>query len=932
MFRTLHLHARIRAICTFSFCMTLLLLFPQKAAAWTELLVRGSLSGNENWENIATLTQGSDANKWSGTIDASSWKSGDQLSFKLYDSKDDNKVYWWGNSGTADMTNNSSVTLSNANTSGSNMTLMHNTAYSSYTLNCSYSDAGWTIIITGVNSSTGGGTSTTVNQPGIYLYGSDFGATSSTDRLHYKFVRKNDSEYHFALYAGYMQYQANLYGGNNTDITPSWNNKSFTIAYIDADGNFSTFCPSGNYTLTGSDTNAADAKNFGSNTQWTIQNNGGMYDLVVKVDSDGKPTSWYYESDANRVVAYKASSTSNWTTEGFLYCVKDANKGATAYCQNFFGTTPMVKDEEFKFILGNYWFGKKESEIYDLNVSIANGSTDAPNLKSPYDGIYPIEFNPSRTDYQLAGKDETPLRIFMIGSALNSSLSDTYTDWDPTQATELVYDKDEQCYKGTVSLAKGKQFRFLRDIHSSGPATSLELNFGEDGDTPGDDSGSDTDDNNYVAYNEASTSGNNVVFNPETNIYNVRFYIEAGTNMSGFSWSNAKYRYTIELPARLNATITPTTATVNYAASLTPKVGVVGTNATKRKYAFTIDGSDPTIDPATGKGTGTTVVRDYDYDPVVPTSDVYTFYMSTADTLTYIDFDGKEHTLNGNTVTVKAQAVQTITDGSKYRLKGDIATGNYVFKTAGIKPAGSYTISVTNDNTTGKPSINKATATVTVTNTETGKEDDGVDVYYTTDGTDPLKSTTARLVRNRKITVYALPGTAGNKGTIKVVVANTSLSASCDYDITYSTSEGGYQNYLNNSNSQKTLGGDGHVVVYVKPFSSDANYTTTSRKTYVYAYEKLDDDNGSYASLTHAHRFLTEADKTSVKDETWYALDLEPASNYKEVNVQLGYQDGSTYKTTDATVANACQDMFLARRKRLPTLQATLHSSMLRFL
>lgn len=228
-----------------------------------------------------------------------------------------------------------------------------------------------------------------------------------------------------------MKYQANLYGGNNTDITPTWNNKSFTIAYIDADGNFSTFCPSGNYTLTGSDTNAANAKDFGSNTQWTIQNNGGMYDLVVKVDADGKPTSWYYESDANKVVAYKASSTSNWTTEGFLYCVK--SNGATTYCQNFFGTIPMVKDEEFKFILGNYWFGKfDDNDPYDLNVSIANGSKDAPNLKSPYDGIYPIEFNPSRTDYQLAGKDETPLRIFMIGSALNSNLSDTYTDWDPT--------------------------------------------------------------------------------------------------------------------------------------------------------------------------------------------------------------------------------------------------------------------------------------------------------------------------------------------------------------------------------------------------------------------------------------------------------------------------------------------------------------------
>lgn len=157
MFRTLHLHARIRAICTFSFCMTLLLLFPQKAAAWSELLVKGSLSGNDNWTTIATLAKGSDANTWSGTIDASSWKRGDQLSFKLYDDKDDKTNYWWGNSGTFDMTTTSSVTLPNANTSGNNMTLKHNTAYSSYTLNCSYSDEGWNITIAGVKNSTGGG-------------------------------------------------------------------------------------------------------------------------------------------------------------------------------------------------------------------------------------------------------------------------------------------------------------------------------------------------------------------------------------------------------------------------------------------------------------------------------------------------------------------------------------------------------------------------------------------------------------------------------------------------------------------------------------------------------------------------------------------------------------------------------------------------------
>jgi len=855
--------------------------------------------------------------------------------------------------------------------------------YNSLTITVDLSTSNRYVKITGVKN-TGGGTSTTVNQPGIYLYGSDFGATSSKDHLHYKFVRKNDSEYHFALYAGYMQYSANQYGGNNTNITPSWNNKSFTIAYIDADGNFSTFCPSGNYTLTGSDTNAANAKDFGSNTQWTIQDNGGMYDLVVKVDADGKPTSWYYESDANKVVAYKASSTSNWTTEGFLYCVKDANKGATAYCQNFFGTTPMVKDEEFKFILGNYWFGKKESEIYDLNVSIANGSTDAPNLKSPYDGIYPIEFNPSRTDYQLAGKDETPLRIFMIGSALNSSLSDTYTDWDPTQATELVYDKDEQCYKGTVSLAKGKQFRFLRDTHSSGPATSLKLNFGEDGDTPGDDSGSDTDDNNYVAYNEVSTSGKNVVFNPKTNIYNVRFYIEAGTNMSGFSWSNAKYRYTIELPARLNATITPTSATVNYAASLTPKVGVVGTNAPKRKYAFTIDGSDPTIDATTGEGTGNTVVRDYTYDTVVPTNDVYTFYMSATDQLTYIDLDGNEHTLPGNTVTVKAQAVQTITEGSKYRLEGDIATGTYVFKTAGIKPTGNYTIKVTNDNDTDKPSINKVKATVTVKN-EKG-EDDGVDVYYTIDGSDPAKvgNAGARLVKGRKIEVYGIANLEhGAENYIRVAIAGSEplgddvndddekTHAHCKFDLTCSTSEGGYINYRDGYTdpSLKTYGGDGHIVVYILPWSSkylsqqetsgyiwvqnalqgyqskkdleddDYGHNIDSvaglRVPFIYAYENFVNNDGVVESkaLTHATHTIDvftdmavglppipnqENQENQEEQETyppycWYYVDLVPDDNYKEVNVEVGYYDLVTgkWEFTPATIANVHNDMFL---------------------
>ena len=371
------------------------------------------------------------------------------------------------------------------------------------------------------------------------------------------------------------------------------------------------------------------------------------------------------------------------------------------------------------------------------------------------------------------------------------------------------------------------------------------------------------------------------------------------------------YRFNDYVP--LNVKLTPKTATVAYGASLTPKVEVTETDATTRTYAYTTDGTAPTIDTTTGKATGTTKVVTYTYDSVIPTNDLGTFYMAPGNVLTFIDNEGKTSTLSGNTVTVKAQAKQTVTEdeGSKYRLDGNVATGNYTFEEAGVQPGSSYTISIKNENEGTTPSINKAIADVTVINSTT-KADDGVDVYYTTDGSDPLKSTSARLVRDRKVTVYALSGEVGDAGTIKVAIPGTTASASCTYDITYSTSEGGYQNYLNNSAStDKTLGGEGHVVVYVQPYNSDKTYTTSDRQTYVYAYEKKSD--GTYASLTPAHRVLADADKTTVNSETWYALDLVPVKDYKEVNVQMGYYNTSdeTYKTSDATVANACQDMFL---------------------
>ena len=793
------------------------------------------------------------------------------------------------------------------------------------------------------------------NEPGLYLYGSDFG----TDKLTYKFLRKNDNEYHFALYAGKMQFSVEKYEQDRAkaDITPSWNNLTFQIAYIDADGNKTLYSPSASYdyTLTGTDKGAGTAKTPGNgSTTWKIEDNGGMYDLVVKLDANGKPTSWYYQSDPNRLVSYKASSTSNWTTEGFLYCVKANSTEATGYCKNFFGTIPMVKNEEFKFITGNYWLGPR----YDTGANGTNvGIGDAPNLKNPYDGIYPIEYNLDRTDYQLAGNDPTPLRIFMIGSALNSSLGDDFTKWNPADATELVYDKDEQCYKGTVTLAKNGQFRFLRDIHSSGPATSLDLNFGEDGNTPG--NGGDTNENNHVAYNDNSTTGTNVVFNPETNTYNVRFYIEAGTRMSSFNWNDAKYRYTIELPTRLNATITPPSATVAYGASLTPKVAVVGTNDATRTYAYTLDGTDPVIDTTTGEaGNTATKVVNYTPDEVIPTNDLGTFYMNPDNELTFIDNNnnGTSSTLDGNTVTVKAQAVQTINEGSKYRLEGDIATGTYVFKTAGIKPAGNYTIKVTNENQTDTASINKVTATVKVTNTATNT-DDGVDVYYTIDGTDPAKvgNPGARLVKGRKIEVYGIVNLKHNaENYIRVAIAGSKpladnvrdddgkTHASCTFDLTCSTSEGGYINYRDGYTDPnlKTYGGDGHIVVYILPWSSNQTtyaqkptnpgYTlksvencTNFRVPFIYAYENIDKDGVVKSkALTHATHtidvLLDEAFGLPTIEKGgskcyWSYVDLVPDNGYKEVNIEMGYYDMKTQelKLTPATIANVHNDMFL---------------------
>lgn len=839
--------------------------------------------------------------------------------------------------------------------------------YKSLTITVDLTDNKRYVKITGVKNSTGGGTSTTC-APGLYIAGDKYGKTG--DQYIYKLQRNKDKQYYISLNAingaEWSNVQSYSTGNGIDNYKISTIGQTYHLVYIDDQGKETDYYPATNsYTLTGSDTKKGSDKTNGfsttTNTNWEIgilnsnDANGGIYNFYVNTDVNGVPQNWYYEADQTKVVAYEVNQSTH-TTDAYLYCTR--SNTSAEYKKNFFGMVSFVKDGYLSFLFADKTYGRRQNSN---NTYDQDAAADSPNAfqfsKDHLDtGIYTTEFNPTR-DYIISG-DKKPSRIFIIGSALNSNLSETFTDWDPSNAVEMPYSIEEGCYKATVTLNEGKQFRFLLDHNKTGAATSLSDNFGEDENKPG--SNGDTDYNNKVKVESSSTSGSNITFNPGTDTYVVRFYVERKADKQGFQWTNdyGIYRYTIEKSERLNATITPPTATVNYAASLTPKVSVVGTNATKRYYAFTIDGSDPTIDPTTGEGTGKTVVRTYTYDPVVPTSDVYTFYMSSADTLTYIDFDGTEHTLDGNTVTVKAQAVQTIKDGSKYRLEGDIATGTYTFKTAGIKPTGSYTISVTNDDETnykaGIPSINKATATVTVTNTATGK-DDGVDVYYTIDGSDPVAvgNLNARLVKDRKIDVYGILNLVhGAENKIRVAIAGSketeeddgTTHASCEFDLTCSTSEGGYINYRDGYTDPKlkTYGGDGHIVVYILPWSSDPKtyaqkptnpgYTlksvekncTNFRVPFIYAYENIANKDGVLESkaLTHAtHTIDVLLDEVfglptiEKKDGKcyWSYVDLVPDNDDKEVNIEMGYYDMITneLKLTPATIANVHNDMFL---------------------
>ena len=1018
--------ARIRALCIL---FALLPLFAQKASAWSELLVKGAV-GSDNWSTIATLTKQDDiGNSYSGTIDASSWGSGASLSFKLYDSIDDG-VKWWGNGGTADMTTTPYYTFSDTSTSGGNMTLKHSTSYSKYNISCKYSDAyGWTITISGVKSSTGGGSSTTGDESAD---AKDVESTTAGYGVPDKFggviLRYNSST---APTAG------NLF---------DWKDY-FSVAYLtpDSKGFKSTFAPYFNYLIKDVASHAEVENgwdgyvvsmsqsthplsisaygnpdfligNWSNSTSWTVGTErnytkpyldkidasyAGMLDFPLRTFiynieqgkySDDMAKGWQAltylsqiaptNNNRSSVVGSGRSNDGNYNRLGVTFVNNDKINDITgdenikkAYAVILTAPgTPVVNysdlansdlnDDILRLIKIRQWAGVKNTSAFmtseDKNYNNAYDyhiQGDFAELKVVVgDEAYVANYEKNGNSGETTGGTDDRNNAKFGGDGYNYTLLDEGTGWrvwyknnNNTDAIHVAISPEGGLKTGTVNCT-GQVI---------GIAGSGERMFAYTTDGTAPVLGASNTKKVTYTWNTTTQSGKIDDFSSthSTVVANGGYVTVIAQAIKDGALTGAidtvTYRFNDYVP--LNVRLTPATATVAYAASLTPKVEVTETEAETRTYAYTTDGTAPTIDAATGKATGKTKVVTYTYDPVIPTSDLGTFYMDPGNVLTFIDNEGKTTTLTGTSVTVKAQAVQTITEGSKYRLEGDIATGTYVFKTAGIKPAGNYTISVTNENQTDTASINKVTATVTVKN-EKG-EDDGVDVYYTIDGSDPAKvgNAGARLVnKDRKINVYGIVNLEHNaENYIRVAIAGSKpladdvrdddgkTHASCPFDLTCSTSEGGYINYRDGYTDPKlkTYGGDGHIVVYIMPWTSkdniwpqngfhqsynedpdldkeyEDNNVTGLRVPFIYAYENIVKDGVVESkALTHATHTIDvftdmavglppipnqenqENQEEQEEQETyppycWYYVDLVPDDNYKEVNVEVGYYD-----------------------------------------
>ncbi len=696
------------------------------------------------------------------------------------------------------------------------------------------------------------GAQAVTNEAGYYIYGSRYDGTtnpSSSTKLHYKLSPLNGSttEYFIDLFAddktmaGVNRYSTGNDMSDSEGVYADMDRSTFKLCYISSnDGNPVTYSPNANgdsYWLTNTTPPSSfQTLNQSTSKSWYVQNNGGMYRLIIKVNASGTPISWNFENHPNQLVIYKLSAASNWTIDGFFYCTRSASGNHSGnyhgYNQQFFGTSTFTKDGEFLFLLGDRWLKRNKNNTnnkYTKNTSW-DDTGGAPNLTFEYaTGVYGVMYNPTQDEYQLRGPGNSSdkIEIWIAGNAVSSAESTSnFSDWSTNNSIQLTYSDAEACWKGTLVFTKNKDMRFLHNNDKT-------KYFGEDANAPTSATvavGGDTQLNNKVAYKNLN---NNIHFLIPSGRYIVRFYMKAaeGKNFT----DEAVYWYTLELVEKFTGpTVDLSPASQSVPDNQTITTSLTADNTTYFAYTVGTAEGTPTIDSKATVAANFFGTLSYD---------------KKNDRISWGDNNDNNY-VSGRTITITVQAVTA--DGTAL-VDGTKVTRTYTFTDTSV--------TITPD---GGFFINKKELTLGGTapyNWNVKDASNNVIASGTIESGNTLMLSTA--------------------GTLTVTDANKQ-SGTADFDFTYSTSEN-YSNYYSNS---KTLDVVGPTVFVNNP-----------RNSSTMPYIKAVDANNSDATIINWTQIPTTNSKTDGAGNTWYYYSFD--TQYSNIKLYFS-ADGTSGKSTKA--------------------------------
>ena len=244
--------------------------------------------------------------------------------------------------------------------------------------------------------------------------------------------------------------------------------------------------------------------NFSTRNESTSEYSDGLYEVYIAVGKTShEPEKWMITHKADKRVAYFISDA----PDAIAMPLYDAyKKNATQFADKFFATVDLAANRSY-YVISNYIHNNstvdaaKDYGAFALQIGSpttnklflqGNGGLDftgsypnnliCPNLaplkvgKANW-GIQIVEYNPSRGktdkhgtplgfcgDLQLRTDRQVLTSVSLVGDAIPGT---TYADgtWNyKSNASDMVYDEIEQCYKArvvTTAEAYGKKFRFV---------------------------------------------------------------------------------------------------------------------------------------------------------------------------------------------------------------------------------------------------------------------------------------------------------------------------------------------------------------------------------------------------------------------------------------------------------------------------------------